>query len=131
VLNAAKLAQVDTFLDALAEGYQTQVGEAGNHLSAGQRQRVMLARAIVADPRVLILDEATSQLDGHTERMLHESLLPFIQDRTTIIITHRHSTISLAERVLVMEDGKVVCDSTPGEALESSPRFQYLFAKSA
>ncbi len=131
ILNAARLAQVDTFLDALADGYQTQVGEGGSHLSAGQRQRVMLARAIVADPRVLILDEATSQLDGHTEQMLHESALPFIRARTTIIITHRHTTISLAERVLVMEDGRVVCDSTPDEALRSSPRFQFLFAKSA
>ena len=128
---AAKTAQVDRFIDQLSDGYQTPVGESGGQLSAGQRQRVILARAIIADPRIMILDEATSQLDGQTERLLHESLLDFIKSRTTIIITHRRSTISLADRVIVMEDGKIASDSTPDEAIASSLKFQTLFSKSA
>ncbi len=131
VMEAARLARVDQFMDQLAEGFETQVGEGGNHLSAGQRQRVILARAIIADPRVLILDEATSQLDGHTERMLHDSLAPFIKSRTTIIITHRLSTVGMADRVVIMESGKIVGDSTPEEAANSLDKFQFLFAKSA
>ncbi len=131
VMDAVKMARVDKFVHQLADGFDTQVGEGGNNLSAGQRQRIMLARSIIADPRILILDEATSQLDGHTERMLHESLKPFIKSRTTIIITHRITTVSLADRVIVMEQGKIVGDSTPEEAAESLEKFRFLFAKSA
>ena len=130
-MEAAVMARVDKFIDQLADGYDTQVGEGGGQLSAGQRQRVILARAIVADPRIFILDEATSQLDGHTERMLHLSLAPFIKSRTTILITHRISTVALADRVIVMEDGKIVSDSTPEEAARSQEKFQFLFSKSA
>ena len=129
--DAIKMSQVDAFLPQLPDGIETQVGEGGNQLSAGQRQRVILARAIIADPRILILDEATSQLDGHTEQMLHQSLSPFIKSRTTIIITHRKSTIELADRVLVMEQGKIVGDSTPEEAARSVEKFKFLFSKSA
>ncbi|MCP4461714.1 MAG: ABC transporter ATP-binding protein [Planctomycetaceae bacterium] len=131
VMAAARMARVDQFIEQLGNGYETQVGEGGKQLSAGQRQRVILARAIVADPQILILDEATSQLDGHTERLLHDSLAPFIKSRTTIIITHRISTVDMADRVIVMESGKVVSDSTPEEAANSSEKFQFLFAKSA
>ena len=131
ILNAAKLAQVDNYIDQLADGYETDIGEGGRNLSAGQRQRVALARAILADPKILILDEATSQLDGHTEQLVHDSLRPFIKSRTTIIITHRLSTISLADRVIVMDRGRIVSDSTPDDALQSSKEFKYLFAKSA
>ncbi len=131
ILNAAKLAQVDNYIDQLANGYETDIGEGGRNLSAGQRQRVALARAILADPRILILDEATSQLDGHTEQLVHESLRSFIKARTTIIITHRLSTISLADRVIVMDRGRIVSDSTPEDAVQSSKEFKHLFAKSA
>jgi ATP-binding cassette subfamily B protein/subfamily B ATP-binding cassette protein MsbA len=131
IMEAARLAQVDRFAEQLPEGYDSQVGARGNQLSAGQRQRIILARAIVADPRILILDEATSQLDGETERRLHESLAPFIKSRTTIIITHRLSTVGLADRVVVMEGGKIVDDSTPGEAADNSEKFRVLFARSA
>jgi ATP-binding cassette subfamily B protein/subfamily B ATP-binding cassette protein MsbA len=129
VLNAVHLAQVDKFLDQLPLGLDSDVGEGGNSLSAGQRQRVALARAILADPRILILDEATSQLDGHTEQLVHRSLGPFIKSRTTLIITHRLSTISLADRVIVMDKGKIVSDSTPDQAIQSSTQFNHLFAK--
>lgn len=131
VMDAARMAQVDKFVNQLPDGYETPVGEGGNHLSAGQRQRVILARAVIADPSVLILDEATSQLDGHTEQMLHLSLEPFIKSRTTIIITHRLSTVGLADRVIVMEHGKIVGDSTPEDAARSLEKFQFLFSKSA
>lgn len=131
IMAAAKMARVDQFIDQLSDGYETEVGEGGNKLSAGQRQRVILARAIIADPQILILDEATSQLDGHTERLLHDSLAPFIKSRTTIIITHRLTTVDLADRVIVMEGGKVVSDSTPIDAAESSEKFRFLFSKSA
>jgi ATP-binding cassette subfamily B protein/subfamily B ATP-binding cassette protein MsbA len=131
VMNAARLAQVDSFIDQLPDGYESEVGEGGNLLSAGQRQRVALARAIVADPRILILDEATSQMDGHTEQMLHQSLGPFIKSRTTILITHRVTTITLADRVIVMDKGRIVSDSTPEQARDSSDEYNHLFAKSA
>ncbi len=128
---AAELAQVDKFIDQLADGYETQVGESGYQLSAGQRQRVILARAILADPRIFVLDEATSQMDGHTEQLVQEALRPFIKSRTTIIITHRHSSIRLADRVIVMRDGRIVGDATPAEAAETSDQFKFLFSKSA
>ncbi len=131
ILEAARLARVDSIVDQLPDGYETEVGEAGNQLSAGQRQRVALARAIVADPRIMILDEATSQLDGHTETLVHESLKPFLAERTTMIITHRRSTIGLADRVIVMDRGQIVSDDIPENAEASSSQFNHLFAKSA
>jgi ATP-binding cassette subfamily B protein/subfamily B ATP-binding cassette protein MsbA len=131
ILEAAKLARVDSIIEQLSDGYDTEVGEAGNRLSAGQRQRVALARAIVADPRILILDEATSQLDGHTEQLVHESLRPFLSARTTILVTHRRSTIALADRVIVMARGQIVSDGSPENAAATSSQFNHLFAKSA
>jgi ATP-binding cassette subfamily B protein/subfamily B ATP-binding cassette protein MsbA len=113
LLAAAKLAQVDGFVQRLPAGYDTDVGDGGSCLSGGQRQRVALARALLADPRILILDEATSQIDRGGEQLLHESLKPFLGQRTTIIITHRLSTLDLADRVIVMESGRIVDDMTP------------------
>ncbi len=131
ILEAAKLAQVDSLIGDLSKGYQTQVGESGFHLSAGQRQRVILARAILADPRIFVLDEATSQMDGHTESLVHEALRPFIKSRTTIIITHRYSSLKLVDRIIVMRQGKIVSDLAPDQAIHSSQPFQHLFSKSA
>lgn len=127
---AARLARVDEFIDRMPQGYETDVGDGGNRLSAGQRQRVALARAIVGDPRLLILDEATSQLDGQTEQLVHESLRPFLAGRTTIIITHRPSSLKLADRVIVMDRGRIVGDS-PTESAVQSPDFRLLFSKTA
>lgn len=131
IMSAAKLARVDKYVDQLENGFQTMVGDEGRNLSAGQRQRVALARAILADPRILILDEATSQIDGETENLIHDSLAEFIEGRTTFIVTHRHSSLRLADRVLVMELGKIVHDSSVAEATENSSRFQSLFARVA
>ncbi|MFN9879098.1 MAG: ABC transporter ATP-binding protein, partial [Planctomycetota bacterium] len=93
IMRAAQLACVDRFVDQLPEGYQTQVGDDGKLLSAGQRQRIALARAILADPRILILDEATSNLDGKSEALIHDHLREFMRSRTTLLITHRAQSL--------------------------------------
>ncbi len=108
VYNAARRAHAHRFiLDQLDEGYDTVVGCGGGRLSGGQRQRIALARAILRDPRVLILDEATSQIDLESEQLIHQALQDFVRDRTAILITHRLSTLELADRILVMESGRV------------------------
>ncbi len=131
IMDAVRLAGIDKFVDNLDNGYDTQVGDDGKKLSAGQRQRVALARALLANPRILILDEATSQIDGQSENEILESMKEFLKHRTTFIITHRPSSLKLADRVIVMELGRVVHDSSVSEATASSVQFQNLFAKSA
>ena len=131
-INAAlKVSRVDDFVDKLEMGYQSNVGDDGKHLSAGQRQRVAIARAVLADPRILILDEATSQIDGQSENLIHDTLAEFIKDRTTFVITHRQSSLRLADRVIVMDLGRIVHDSSVAEATENSEQFNCLFRKSA
>ncbi len=129
--HALQVAHVDRFIDELPQGYQTHVGDDGTNLSAGQRQRVALARAVVSNPNILILDEATSQVDGFSEMQIHESLAEFMRSRTTFIVTHRPSALKLADRVIVMELGRIVHDSTVAEASADSLQFQNLFAQSA
>ena len=131
VLAAMKVAHVDQFADSLADGYMTNVGDDGTSLSAGQRQRVALARAVLSDPQILILDEATSQIDGHSEGQILDSLRDFIKSRTTFIVTHRPSSLKLAERVIVMELGEVVHDSSVADAVVGSHQFQQLFSRAA
>ena len=129
--HALTVARVTDFLDELDKGVDSCVGDDGKNLSAGQRQRVAIARAVLANPRILVLDEATSQIDGHSESLIHDSLAEFMKDRTTFVITHRHSSLRLADRVIVMELGKIVHDSTIEDATTDSAAFQSLFAKSA
>ena len=129
--HAIQTARLHDFVDTMPEGLNTMIGDNGSHLSAGQRQRVAIARAVLADPRILILDEATSQVDGQTESLIHGQLESFIRSRTTIIVTHRKSSLSLADRVIVMRLGRIVSDSTVEEATESSRPFQNLFARTA
>jgi len=131
IMHALKVAHVDRFVDSLADGYHTHVGDDGTSLSAGQRQRVALARAVVANPKILILDEATSQIDGHSEGQILESLRDFIKSRTTFIVTHRPSSLQLADRVIVMELGEVVHDSSVADARADSQQFQQLFSRAA
>ena len=100
IMKAASLARVDRFIDQLADGYESQVGEGGNKLSAGQRQRVILARAIIADPRILILDEATSALDSESEKLVQDALDNLMKGRTSIVIAHRLSTIQKANHIV-------------------------------
>ena len=131
IMRAIKVARIDDFVNELENGYHSNVGDDGKSLSAGQRQRVAIARAVVADPRILILDEATSQIDGQSESVIHDSLAEFIKGRTTFVITHRQSSLRLADRVIVMELGRIVHDSSVKEASENSEQFQVLFRKSA
>lgn len=109
IIEAAEKAHAHQFItEKLSDGYDTVVGPGGNRLSGGQRQRIALARAILRDPEILILDEATSQIDMESEKLIHQVLADFTQNRTTLIITHRMSTISLADRVVVMDRGQVL-----------------------
>jgi ATP-binding cassette subfamily B protein len=104
---AAKAVHLDSFIDKLAEKYDYQVEERGGRLSLGQRQLVSFARALLADPRILILDEATSSVDTTTERMIQQALRVLLSGRTAFIIAHRLSTIRNADVILVMQDGKI------------------------
>jgi subfamily B ATP-binding cassette protein MsbA len=107
ILEACRIARVDEFAESFEKKYETVVGERGVKLSGGQRQRVSIARAILADPRILILDEATSSLDSESEALIQEGLRYLMQGRTTFVIAHRLSTIRRADQILVVEDGKV------------------------
>jgi ABC-type multidrug transport system fused ATPase/permease subunit len=108
ILHASRIARVDEFAEKFTEGYDTIVGERGVKLSGGQRQRVSIARAILADPRILILDEATSSLDSESEALIQEGLSYLMRGRTTFVIAHRLSTIRRADQILVVENGRVV-----------------------
>ena len=112
---AARAAQAHEFITELPEGYDTVVGERGLTLSGGQRQRVALARAILADPRVLVLDDATSAVDARTEEAIHDGLRAVLAERTTLLIAHRVSTLHLADRVVVLDAGRVVEQGTHDE----------------
>ncbi|MFG1872593.1 ABC transporter ATP-binding protein [Micromonospora arborensis] len=123
---AARSIGAHDFIAALPEGYATQVHRRGGRLSAGQRQLVAFARAFLADPAVLILDEATSSLDVPTERLVQRALGTILRDRTALVIAHRLSTVETADRVLVLDDGKVVEDGPPGELAEADGRYATL-----
>ncbi len=108
MITAAKMAHVDEFVDELPKGYDTVIGERGVKLSGGQKQRISIARAFLRDPRILILDEATSSLDSHAENIIQEALEELMEGRTTLVIAHRLSTIVGCDRVVVIEDGHIV-----------------------
>jgi ATP-binding cassette subfamily B protein len=129
VLRAAAMAGLDEFVDALPEGYDTLVGERGLTLSGGQRQRVAIARALIQDPRILILDDATSSLDASTEARVKQALREVMRGRTTVIIGHRLSTIALADRIAVLDDGRLTAVGTHDELLEQSPLYQEIAEK--
>ncbi|MER7209707.1 ABC transporter ATP-binding protein [Streptosporangium sp. NPDC000239] len=123
VVEAAKAVGAHGFVSALADGYDTQVGKHGGRLSAGQRQLVAFARAFLADPAVLILDEATSSLDVPGERLVQRAMRTILADRTALIIAHRLSTVEIADRVLVMEGGEIVEDGPPDRLVRDAGRF--------
>jgi ATP-binding cassette subfamily B protein len=107
-IEAAKMAEVDHFIRQLPEGYQTNLSERASNLSQGQRQLLSIARAILADPAILILDEATSSVDTRTEIRIQRALLRLMHGRTSIVIAHRLSTIRDADKIIVIDDGKIV-----------------------
>ena len=129
VQTAAQAAQAATFITALPEGYDTLVGERGLTLSGGQRQRIAIARAILADPRILILDDATSSVDATTEQSIKEALGEVMAGRTTIVIAHRLSTIALADEIVVLEDGTVAAHGTHAELLTQSDLYREIVEK--
>jgi ABC-type multidrug transport system fused ATPase/permease subunit len=129
VLEAARLAHVDEFAKAFPDGYDTVVGERGVRLSGGQRQRVAIARAILADPRILILDEATSSLDSESEAFIQEGLAWLMKRRTTFVIAHRLSTIRRADQILVLEKGEIVERGTHEGLLEAGGRYHAMYTR--
>ncbi|WP_067503108.1 ABC transporter ATP-binding protein [Actinoplanes sp. TFC3] len=128
VIDAARAAGADEFVRALPEGYDTVVGERGYTLSGGQRQRLAIARALLVNPPVLVLDDATSAVDVTVEQAIHASLSARMRGRTTLIVAHRLSTIGLAERVILMAAGRVVADGTHESLLASEPRYARVLA---
>jgi ABC-type multidrug transport system fused ATPase/permease subunit len=126
---AARRAQAAPFIEALPEGYDTRVGERGLTLSGGQRQRIAIARALLADPRILILDDATSSVDASTEQAIKEALREVMAGRTTFVIAHRLSTIALADEIVVLERGRIAARGTHGELLERSALYAEIAEK--
>jgi subfamily B ATP-binding cassette protein MsbA len=126
---AARVAHCDEFVDRFEKGYDTVVGERGVRLSGGQRQRVAIARAILADPRILILDEATSSLDSESEAMIQDGLRSLRRGRTSFVIAHRLSTIRSADQILVIENGEIVERGTHAELLAKGGRYRQLHDK--
>ena len=131
VVRAARLAGADDFVRELPEGYDTIIGEHGYSLSGGQRQRIAIARAVLADPRILILDDATSSVDPSKEHEIRAALAEVMEGRTTIIIAHRPATIALADRVVLIENGKIAADGTHDGLLETSAAYRQVLARAA
>jgi ATP-binding cassette subfamily B protein len=125
---AARAVGADAFIQRLPDGYGTDVNKRGGRVSAGQRQLISFARAFLADPAVLILDEATASLDIPSERQIQDALQTLLADRTAIIIAHRLSTVAIADRVLVMEHGRIIEDGTPEELISGTGKFAQLHA---
>jgi len=126
---AARAAGADAFIRELPHGYDTVVGERGYTLSGGQRQRITIARTLLDNPPILVLDDATSAIDVQVEQQIHDALRVLMEGRTTLIVAHRLSTISLADRVVLLEDGRIVADGTHAELLETTPHYAEVLAQ--
>ena len=127
VLRAARLAQAHEFIEELPNGYDTMVGERGITLSGGQRQRIAIARALILDPRILVLDDATASVDATTEARIRLGLREAMKGRTTLIVAHRLSTIALADELVVLDRGRIVARGTQAELLEGSAVFREIY----
>ena len=128
-LSACRIARVDEFAERFPDGYDTVVGERGVKLSGGQRQRLSIARALLAEPRILILDEATSSLDSESEAMIQAGLAQLMQGRTTFVIAHRLSTIRRADQILVVEQGSIVERGNHAELFALGGRYYDLYTR--
>jgi len=131
IMRAARLAGAHEFIEALPDGYATAIGERGYSLSGGQRQRIAIARAILADPRVLILDDATSSVDPTKEHEIRDALAEVMRDRTTIVIAHRPATIALADRVVLLGSGRVLADGTHHDLLATKDAYRQVLASAS
>ena len=127
IISAAKAANIDKFIQGLPDGYDTVVGERGYRLSGGERQRIAIARVVLRDPKILVLDEATSSLDSLSEKLIQNALEEIMRDRTSLVIAHRLSTILAADKILVMDSGKLVQQGTHQELLAQDGLYQTLY----
>jgi len=124
---AAQAAQAHDFIMAMPDGYQTQVGERGMTLSGGQKQRIAIARALLTNPRILILDDATASVDTETERLIQLALDRLMQNRTTFVIAHRLSTVRRADLILLLEKGRIVARGSHADLLQTSPLYARIY----
>ena len=127
LIAAARTANAHDFIMAFPDGYETKIGEKGVNLSGGQRQRIAIARAVLKDPRILILDEATSALDNESELLVQDALERLMEDRTTVVIAHRLSTIQKADRILVLDKGRIVEEGPHSQLLERRGLYYHLY----
>ena len=127
VIAAAKLANADSFIRRLPDGYNTVIKSDGGNLSQGQRQMLAIARAAVADPPALILDEATSSIDTRTEKMVQDSMDKLMQGRTTFVIAHRLSTVKNSDCIIVLEHGRIIERGTHDQLIEQKGRYYQLY----
>ena len=127
IIDAAKAAQAHDFILEMPEGYDTEVGERGLTLSGGQKQRIAIARALLKDPRILLLDDATSSVDTETERLIQIALERLMEGRTSFIIAQRLSTVRMADKVLVLQDGRVAASGTHDELIQKSGLYAEIY----
>ena len=126
---AAKSVSADTVVDKLEDGYNSNVGEGGDRLSTGEKQLISFARAVLADPRIFVLDEATSSIDTRTEQLIQNAISHLLQNRTSFLIAHRLSTIRQADLILVVKDGRIVEQGKHRELLEKKGYYYSLYSK--